>query len=138
MQLALQAMSELRHRLFRLSGNRDAHLLLALVICLNEQQSARHKSLGAVVGVTAWELEDYIASRCEPGAIHPSVDVALIGTEPTRSGLSRLKRLGYVRNGSVRFGEPSVWRPSEAGYRYLADRVLFQPEPGERRRPRAA
>jgi hypothetical protein len=130
-------MGELRHQLFRLSANEDAQLLLTLVVCLNDLQASRHPSLGPVLGVSAWDLADYIADRQGPGAIHPSADAALIESENLRSRLSRLKRLGYVRNGSAAIGEPSVWRPSAAGYQFLAARVLFKPEPGERRRPAA-
>ena len=127
-------MSELRHRLFRLSANADAQLLLALVICLSDLQANRHPNLGPVVGVSAWDLETYVIAHREPGAIHPSVDGQLILRDNVRSMLSRLKKRGHVRNGSVAIGEPSVWRPSEAGLRFLAERVLFKPEPGERLR----
>jgi hypothetical protein len=69
--------------------------------------------------------------------VHPSVDQTWSGVDEVRSGLSRLKRLGYVRNGPVELGGPSIWRPSEAGNRFLAGCVLFKPEPWERRRPAA-
>jgi hypothetical protein len=127
-------MSELGHRLFRLSANKDAQLLLALVVCLSELQAGRHPSLGPVVGVSAWDLETYVIGHRETGAIHPSVDAELILSDNVRSMLSRLKRLGHVRNGPVGFGEPSVWRPSDAGLQFLAERILFKPEPGERPR----
>ena len=125
-------MSELRHHLFSLSGNKDAHLLLALVVCLTERQT-RHPNLGPVVGIAAWELEDFIESRQAQGAIHPSVDARLI-SDGVRGCLTRLKRAGLVRNTSRTRGEPNVWRPSPDGERFLSDRKLFKPEPGERRR----
>lgn len=128
-------MGELRYQIFRISGNEDAQLLLALVVVLTEWQDAsRRLDAGHAVGVTMWQLWHLVETRSEPGAIHPSIDHRWATAGEVRAGLSRLKRRGYVRNGSLVEGEPSLWRPTDAGVRFLADRVLFKPRPGERRR----
>jgi len=130
----------LREHLFKIAGNHDAQLLLALVIYLGEQQEGAPECF-PVKGVGASELWSYLDER-EPRDVHPSIDHRWTNWTAVTRGLSRLKNQGLVRNGltDVAGLGPSEWRPTDAAYAYLGERVLFEPSAGDiiRRRRRAA
>jgi hypothetical protein len=125
----------LRDHLFKVAGNSDAQLLLALVIGLGQAQANAPKH-DAVVGLGAWELWDLLERHPRPGEIHPSIDHRWSSQHEMTRALSRLKRQGFVRNGpgDMYAIGPSVWRPTEAAFGYLRKRVIFEPSRSDRAR----
>jgi hypothetical protein len=114
----------LRATLFRLGGNRDGQLLLALHVALSELQR-RCPAGESVVGIGSVELWDYLREHSDLGAVHPNIDQTWSSPRELQMSLSRLRQQGLARGGRIEYGGPSLWRPTDAAGAYLREHLLF-------------